>query len=60
MYEHREEIPMTVWFRIAFWGFMFAGKLYTINYICENVSVKVKKLYNAFSIQKYVFNINKF
>lgn len=43
-YEHREMMPMIVWFRLAFWAFMFVGKLYTVNYICENVSVKVKKI----------------
>ncbi|XP_077264478.1 uncharacterized protein LOC143898706 [Temnothorax americanus] len=41
---HRELIPVSVWFRVAFRMFMIVGKVYTINYICENVCVKANKI----------------
>ncbi|KAL6267839.1 hypothetical protein P5V15_000911 [Pogonomyrmex californicus] len=44
MSEYRKEIPVCIWFRIASWAFIFVGKLYIINYICENVSVKATKI----------------
>jgi len=47
MYKHRDKIPGYLWFRIGSWIFIFIGKFYIINYICENVSAKVKKSYNA-------------
>ncbi|XP_071633284.1 uncharacterized protein [Temnothorax longispinosus] len=41
---HRELIPVSVWFRIAFRMFMIVGKVYIINYICENVCFKANKI----------------
>ncbi|XP_036140803.1 putative gustatory receptor 28b [Monomorium pharaonis] len=41
-------IPTIVWCRVVSWLFVFVGKFYIINYICENVSVK------AYTIEKTI------
>ncbi|XP_071572210.1 putative gustatory receptor 28b [Temnothorax nylanderi] len=43
-HKQRNLIPVSVWFRVISWTFMFVGKVYIINYICENVSVKANKI----------------
>lgn len=42
MHEHRQEISWYNWIGTVFWTFMFIVKLYGINYICENVKIKVR------------------
>jgi len=46
VYKYREKVPGHLWFRIGSWIFISIGKLYIINYICENVSAKVKQIFN--------------
>lgn len=56
MYEHREEIAINTWFRVILWMLIYIGKMYTINSICENVSVKVKNIKNTIYLQyKYIY-----
>lgn len=56
LHKHREELPVTLWFRIISWTFIFVGKVYIINYICEYVSVKVKNymIYCIFNTKIYL------
>ncbi|XP_024884712.1 uncharacterized protein LOC112462876, partial [Temnothorax curvispinosus] len=39
-HKYRNVIPVSIWFRVISWTFVFVVKVYIINYICENVSVK--------------------
>ncbi|XP_011868445.1 PREDICTED: uncharacterized protein LOC105562314 [Vollenhovia emeryi] len=44
MRKDRAEISITAWYHISSWAIVFVAKLFTINCICENVSVKANKI----------------
>ncbi|XP_077264477.1 putative gustatory receptor 28b isoform X2 [Temnothorax americanus] len=49
-HKYRNLIPVSVWFRVISWTFMFVGKVYIINHICENAN-KIDKIINELTLR---------